>query len=68
VPDDITDDARRWFLFLQEGGWDHDRGFQVEMLSPSERVELENLLAEEYGEDLASPAQSCLQVLKTMPH
>ena len=36
VPEFILDDENRWLIFLQEGGWDAESGFKLEMLQVSE--------------------------------
>jgi hypothetical protein len=49
VPVETYSDERRWLWFLQEGGTDYLRGFDISQLSESDANALYRLIQKEYG-------------------
>jgi hypothetical protein len=51
IPDFVYSDKLTWFRFLEPGGWHHEPGWSVNMLSSHEAAVFSDFIAGEYGEE-----------------
>jgi hypothetical protein len=51
LPEFVYADRMTWLRFLEHDGWDHEHGWNVEMLSPHEAGVLSDFIMREYGKE-----------------
>ncbi len=51
LPDYVLRDELHWYLFLEQGGWEQESGWNVQMLTRDQARTLRDFLAAEYGSD-----------------
>jgi hypothetical protein len=51
LPEFVFSDDSRWLRFIEHGGWDHETGWRVEMLSPDQASALSDFITDQYSNE-----------------
>ena len=51
LPEFVFAEQARWLRFIEHDGWDHETGWNVEMLSSSDAADFINFITDQYGSE-----------------